>query len=989
MKTLITNILVIFLLVSVFCTASIAKNAKSGKDIEVVNASSTIVDLIKTGNFQDLKKLIDGIFAAKALTVDGRRQLEELYMELRKIDAALLDKWVTGSLDSAHPYVVRGKFNLLQAQRLMEERGIYSFVQPDREVKLLLRKAQADLEKASKLNPVNPAAPAELVVIAMYRGYPDYLMNQWFAKAIESDPFWLAAYRYKLQYLSPYQHGSVKKMLNFAVQCSQNYPKGSSVYSVLLDYFSMLNGSVVQVTSTSLGMLNLPSEAHRAFLRVIDTFKEDFPHSYEPFYYEALYKALQGEPQAAEYMFNTILKEEPRNQKVLKARINLYMVNGKWVKAKKDCEMLLMLSPESPLALSNLGALASLISDDIEKTADLYQKAISNEPSPYKKKYFYLDFANFLAKKHSYEKAIAAFSSALKLDPIFDKALLGRAESSFHSGDLKGAEDDLIHLIEFNGRLKMIARDRLEEYRKQSELVDHKLQIRQQPVNKGAAGKKSIRTADIRTADLNTPAPTSVKTKQMIASVDQLMLKCEGFYYRKMLQESIECYSDILVRVPEEKQGQSYFMLGKIAESIEYDLPKAIGYYKRAILRSPGNEDYILKLGELLYMRQEFDQAIMVFSKLLEMNQQNGRAFYLRGLCFEGKGLREKAIKDMQQARLYDPANVDVERFLQQYAVQQPPAYQMSEEQKLLNLAENNMQLNRYDEAEKQFLELINKNVDQDYAHFRLGILYIERDRNHKKAIEQFTKAIELKNDSADYYFNRAIALQFIGKTEKAIDDFSSYITLRPTKASVYENRGSCYFNIGKFKKAANDFQMALKYSPGNKMYMHKLSEASVKTGSDMGLGSNDVNFLIERGKTYCSSSDFENAKKDYLRAMELAPSEGEPCYLLGRLYKEKLKDKQKALLFFTKAIDRDKSKRDYFFHRGLVLYGLKKWQDASVDFTAAIELSPKDGQIMYYRGNCYRKLGMKEQAIDDYLNVKKYSPSWTQSVNRHLEEMM
>lgn len=426
MKKLITILAVIFLTLGT-CAANPPQKNANGEDSEVAATYFTVVDLILTGQFAELDTMIDTIARTQEMTVDGVRRLEELYTKLLIMDPALLDKWAEGSPKSAHPFVVRGKYQLQQASQRLREAGITTFVEPADQVKLSLRKAQADFETAVGLDQTNPAAPAELVAVAMYRGYPAHIMEQWFQKSMEADPAWLAAYRHKLHYLSPTQQGSEQAMLEFAMACAQEESRGGRAYSLLFDYFEFLNDGFIQVSDPGNLELHLPADAGSALLAVVQKFKAEFPYTYVPHYYEARYLALTGEPQAAEYILSTILKTEPENQKVLSTRINLYMARGEWLKAKEDCQALLALAPDSPLALADLGAIATLLDDDQEKMEELYATAISKEPSPLLRKRMYLDLGNLLAEKAAFAKAIQAYDNALEIDENFEPATLAKA----------------------------------------------------------------------------------------------------------------------------------------------------------------------------------------------------------------------------------------------------------------------------------------------------------------------------------------------------------------------------------------------------------------------------------------------------------------------------------------------------------------------------------------------------------------------------------
>jgi hypothetical protein len=121
MKKILFPLTLVFLSFTIFCTISPAQRTKSGKDSEVATTYFDVVNHILTGQSQELRELMDDMAASKALTYDGKRRLEEMYTELLKIDETLLDRWVSSSPDSAHPYIVRGKYYLMQAGQAPED----------------------------------------------------------------------------------------------------------------------------------------------------------------------------------------------------------------------------------------------------------------------------------------------------------------------------------------------------------------------------------------------------------------------------------------------------------------------------------------------------------------------------------------------------------------------------------------------------------------------------------------------------------------------------------------------------------------------------------------------------------------------------------------------------------------------------------------------------------------------------------------------------
>ena len=61
------------------------------------------------------------------------------------------------------------------------------------------------------------------------------------------------------------------------------------------------------------------------------------------------------------------------------------------------------------------------------------------------------------------------------------------------------------------------------------------------------------------------------------------------------------------------------------------------------------------------------------------------------------------------------------------------------------------------------------------------------------KAIEDYTKAIELNPQHANAYHNRGLAWSKKGDRDKAIEDYNKAIELNPQYADAYNNRGNAW----------------------------------------------------------------------------------------------------------------------------------------------------------------------------------------------------
>ena len=96
--------------------------------------------------------------------------------------------------------------------------------------------------------------------------------------------------------------------------------------------------------------------------------------------------------------------------------------------------------------------------------------------------------------------------------------------------------------------------------------------------------------------------------------------------------------------------------------------------------------------------------------------------------------------------------------------------------------------------------------VNRGSAYFDLG--------EKEKAIEDFTRAVQIDPKLAMAYSNRGSAYFDLGQKEKAIRDFTQAIQIDPKYANAYFNRGTAYSELGEKEKAVEDYTQAIQIDP-------------------------------------------------------------------------------------------------------------------------------------------------------------------------------
>lgn len=121
-----------------------------------------------------------------------------------------------------------------------------------------------------------------------------------------------------------------------------------------------------------------------------------------------------------------------------------------------------------------------------------------------------------------------------------------------------------------------------------------------------------------------------------------------------------------------------------------------------------------------------------------------------------------------------------------------------------------------------------------------------------EKAVSAYNKAVEMKADYADAYYNRGVQRINLEQYLLALEDFNRAINLNFDKAKVYVDRGIAIFELGKHDDAFTEFDKAISMEPDY------------------------PNAQTIRGEAKAKLNDIVGAKADFQNALGLAKEQGE-----------------------------------------------------------------------------------------------------------------
>ena len=101
-----------------------------------------------------------------------------------------------------------------------------------------------------------------------------------------------------------------------------------------------------------------------------------------------------------------------------------------------------------------------------------------------------------------------------------------------------------------------------------------------------------------------------------------------------------------------------------------------------------------------------------------------------------------------------------------------------------------------------------------------------------RQSADDYTRALSLGLENADYYFNRAISESRLGNEDAAEKDYIKAIEIRGGFAAAYNNLGIIYFNRGNLQRAFEFFESATRHAPDRADYYYKSGMALENMGN-------------------------------------------------------------------------------------------------------------------------------------------------------------
>ena len=320
---------------------------------------------------------------------------------------------------------------------------------------------------------------------------------------------------------------------------------------------------------------------------------------------------------------------------------------------------------------------------------------------------------------------------------------------------------------------------------------------------------------------------------------------------------------------------------------------------------------------------------------------------------------------------------------------------------------------------------------------------------NKERAIEEYTKAIELDPNYGEAYFRRARArsngdsedrtkaisdlikslrcgvgsVGFVSsmlagllekevKPDSAIDTWTELLKLRPEEFEFFYQRSKAHFDKGDWDEVIADCDHMISlndksrkgaaYNIRGNMHLHKgdPDKAIADYTNLISLAPDNFGAYFRRGNAFLIKQEWEKASADYTAAIGLIKKRPRMkkdalihSHLQRALAQYELRNFHGVIDNLTEAINIGISANwtvaENYSSRGLMYARLLDYRLAAEDFTEAIRLDPYNSSFYISRADAYEKMDKPELAKSDRETAKLYSESYTGEYMDGLKERL
>jgi tetratricopeptide (TPR) repeat protein len=396
------------------------------------------------------------------------------------------------------------------------------------------------------------------------------------------------------------------------------------------------------------------------------------------------------------------------------------------------------------------------------------------------------------------------------------------------------------------------------------------------------------------------------------------------------------------------------------------EFEKARSYLLKAISMDPYDVDNYLRMGDSYRDENKLDAAEQWYTDALNMNFLEPATYSRLVLLFGDTELmktRRDVIGPMiQKMQILEPDDAFNSELFHFYR----------------NVGHSFLSANDAGEARTYYLKAMELKPETTAAMIDLGNMY-SKAADYASGEEWLKMAISKAPDNFDAYWGLAWLYEQQKKFGEAEQAYMQCKALRPSWTdSVYNFAGVMFDNNKDYEKAKKCYEQAIAFSDKEPVYHENLRDVLIKMNRNDELEDvltrmhelfpGNTGYAYQLGQYYDERQQTNRALQYYTKALENDPTNAVYYESVG-LLQEKLGNAEEAEKSFLKSLELQEN-YSTANRLGIFYYKQKKYEKAIFYYQKAISLSEKDAVLWGNLGLAFEDQGNLQEAENAYLRA-------------------
>jgi tetratricopeptide (TPR) repeat protein len=232
-----------------------------------------------------------------------------------------------------------------------------------------------------------------------------------------------------------------------------------------------------------------------------------------------------------------------------------------------------------------------------------------------------------------------------------------------------------------------------------------------------------------------------------------------------------------------ELQGEVHYMLNQTRQAKDE--------WEECLSIDPENSICLMRLAELLIAAQNYDRALKLVNRQLEIDNSDAQAYFAKGIIVRDR------YQDTALALQYFQNAIDLDQ-----------DYYEAIDMMAVTLTAKGDTLARF-----YYDRMLEMRPNDASTYYKLGVYYMNQGEINR-ALESYSKAIQINPRDAESYYNMAYMHVELKQYSQAREYFTKAIQFQDRNYKGYYGRGFTFEVVGDIANARKDYQKALEILP-------------------------------------------------------------------------------------------------------------------------------------------------------------------------------